>query len=521
MRTRDWIWWWVVAGCSQAPAKPTTSETGTTPSDSADSGAEDTDCAQHLASLGGVEVAPTRTFPACEDPTGRTYEDVAEAWGLVPPAAPLEEHNRGGVVAVEDFNQDGVLDVIFGYASAPLVAFWGTGTGFTATLLDGTDGANPVVAVDLDNDDDLDLLSLGPPVQFLRNDGGAFSPYTLLMGAGAPPVDLSPADFNADGRLDLYVAAAGPHSDDPSLRADRLLLADGSGGFTLVELALPDAGGLGFDSMAADLDSDGDIDVYAVNDFGTTVGPNVLWDNQDGTLVSQNDDCACDLAISGMGVDAADMDGDGLSELLIASTGLNHLLQQTGDGVYVDVAQAIGADPLSGLPTMAWGQIFFDYDDDGKLDIVVAEGDLWLSSTDPDLRAAYDGPVHLMVNVGTRAEPVFEDHADAVGLGGLGSWRSVVPADFNNDGMVDLLITDVVGPPRLMLARGCTGNGAFEVDAPLHTRVEACIGGERHVASVKVESGWGGSRPHHVRLGTGTHPIPETVVLIPPAGASL
>ena len=477
-------------------------------------------CAQALAELQGERRAPDREISACGSPTGRTYVDVAAEWGLLDGAAASLEHNRGGVAAVADFDGDGHLDVVLGYAGQPLVHHVGTGAGFRAAVLEGTEGAGPLAVADLDGDGALDVVSVGPPATWLRNDGGQLVAQALQTGLGAPIVDLSPGDLDGDGHVDLFATATGAHDGGPEDRADRWLRGDGTGRFTPVALPDPQSGGVGFDSMVADLDADGDLDVYTVNDFGTETGPNALWHNDSGDLVPATDGCGCDLAISGMGLDVGDLDGDAVPELLVASTGRNHLLQRGPDGAYVDRAAAVGADPLSGLPTMSWGQVFFDHDDDGDLDIVVAEGDLWLAHTDPELRAAYDAPLHLMVQSGPRDDPAFEDRAAELGLTGTGSWRSVVPADFDGDGQVDLLVTDVAAPPRLFLARGCTGHGAIELDVPLHARVEACIGGERQVRWAHTESGWGAAGPAVVRFGLGTADPPAEVVVVSAPGAA-
>ncbi len=462
-------------------------------------------------------VAPDRVYPACDTPSEVFYEEVSASWGFVPVPGPVVEHNLGGVLAVADMDGDGHQDILFGYARSEVVLFRNHGSGFSPRTLPGSDGSGPLSLVDIDGDGDLDVVSAGPPFSIFRNDDGVLVVEPMAVQVRSAAVSVSPGDLNGDGMVDLFVPASGLWEEESEERADYVLMGDGSGGFEEIVLPSPDAGGIAFDSVALDMDLDGDIDFYTVNDFGPQHGGNVLWENVDGVLESRKDDCACDLEIAGMGADAGDLDGDGLPELLVASTGSNHLLQQTGDGVFADIAEAVGADPLMGVPTMSWGQIFFDHDDDGLLDLVVTEGDLWLSSTDPELRGSYDAPLHLLANTGSLTEPRFEARGDAVGLTGLGSWRAVVPADINGDGRLDLVITDVVGPPKLFLARGCSGNGAIEVDVPLHARVEACIAGERHVRWATTESGWGGAKAPTVRFGTGRAPAPDQVVVVAPA----
>ena len=510
-------WVLLLAACSpNDPSKPRVVDTAWSVDDP-----EAGSCAAIYDGPDARILPPDRTFAACDSASPIWYEDVAVAWGFTPPTIEGNDHSKGGTVAVHDFNNDGWLDIMFGYNNADLMYFVGSADGFRMQRIEGAGGDGQLTLFDMDADGDMDIASAGSPLMILRNNDGDFDRHFFSTDDVAGTIGFSPADFDGDGHLDLYVTTAGGQGPDPSARADRYLFGDGSGRFERSTLPVPDAGGVGFDSVSIDLDADGDTDVYTVNDFGHDFGGNVLWENQDGSLASRKDDCACDLAISGMGVDAADIDGDALPELLIASTGSNHLLKQTGDGVYVDIAEATGADPLRGIPTMAWGQIFFDYNDDGLLDILVAEGDLWTSATSPELRKSYDAPLHLLVNEGTRAEPHFVDRATEVGLDQLGSWRAIVPADFNADGIPDLVITDVDGPPKLFLARGCSGNGAFELDLPPQSRVEACIDGERHVRWATTEYGWGAGGPSTVRFGTGGAPAPERVVVVLPPGAAL
>ncbi len=514
MRTRHFILL-CLAACTSTPSKtPTTGDSA--PVDSGNSGESDactTALQARAEATGGVLVSPTDSWAACTDAEddGYTYVDVAAEWGFTPDAPTNTEHLRGGVAAVEDFDKDGWLDILFGYKGAPLMYFRGSPTGFSATSLPETSGEGPVALADIDGDGDIDAISAGPPGFILWNEGGTFRSTFFNHGSLTVPVVISPADFDGDGYIDLHLTCSGSHSDGPSARADTVSLGDGTGAFVPTELPLPDGGGQGFDSVVIDIDLDGDLDVYTVNDFGTELGPNVLWENEGGTFTSRNIDCACDLAISGMGADAADINGDGLPELLVASTGANHLLSPDENGKYTDIAQSIGADPLTGLPTMAWGNVAVDVDDDGRMDIVVAEGDFWLESTDPALRDAYDAPLHLLMNRGNPTSPQFVNEATARGLSALGSWRAIVPADFDNDGKIDLLITDIVGPPKLFRAEGCTRNGAFEVEGPPGSRVEACVGGQRQVHAITHESGWGGAKPARARFGLGPEPVPDKI----------
>ncbi len=94
----------------------------------------------------------------------------------------------------------------------------------------------------------------------------------------------------------------------------------------------------------------------------------------------------------GMGCDIGDVDGDGLDEIYTTDVHQNHLLHPLPDGTFVDATQASG---LRGLQTgMSWGARIVDVDNDGNLDLVVAEGDLWPAMDPTPLPTGYiDGAV--------------------------------------------------------------------------------------------------------------------------------
>ena len=73
---------------------------------------------------------PDRTFAACDSASPIWYEDVAVAWGFTPPIVDGNDHSKGGTVAVHDFNNDGWLDIMFGYNNADLMYFVGSADGF-------------------------------------------------------------------------------------------------------------------------------------------------------------------------------------------------------------------------------------------------------------------------------------------------------------------------------------------------------------------------------------------------------
>ena len=97
--------------------------------------------------------------------------------------------------------------------------------------------------------------------------------------------------------------------------------------------------------------------------------------------------------------------------------------------------------------------------------------------------------------------------SEAVDSDRLGSWRAALPLELNGDGVPDLLLTDVVGWPRLYLSEGCTSAGWVEVEGPAHSRVEVQAGGETHVGWIQPEQGYGATGPRRLHLGLG--PVEE------------
>jgi hypothetical protein len=205
----------------------------------------------------------------------------------------------------------------------------------------------------------------------------------------------------------------------------------------------------------ADLNGDGWIDIYVANDLAE----NRSWMNQgDGTFVNtaQFNGSALNEAgdpEAGMGVDAGDFDGDGDEDLFISHliTQTNTLYVNDGSGLFEDRSVRSGLGPPS-LPFTGFGTAWFDYDNDGWLDLLVANGAVDLL---PELVQAQDPyPLHqrnqLFRNLGNAR---FEDVSDQAGLEFERSEvsRGAAFGDIDNDGDVDVLLTNNNGPARLLL----------------------------------------------------------------------
>jgi hypothetical protein len=404
---------------------------------------------------------------------------------------------KGGGVAALDIDNDGWMDVVFSQGStlerfrkgenpAPAV-YRNRGDGRFENVtgragLTARGWGMGVTAADFDNDGftDLYLTNLGPDTIYRNNGDGTFSDVTVRAGVDVPGWSASAAFFDADndGLLDFYVARyldAGP---------DRLPEERGGGTCHYLGAAVlcgprgipgaPDAfyrnrgdgtfeersersGAVdreryfGLGVVAADLDGDRDADLYVGND----ATPNLLFVNRgDGRFDERG--FPSGLAVSGdgneqasMGVDAADYDNDGRLDVYAThfANDYSTLYRNLGGMEFEDVTARA---QIRDTAWVSWGTRFVDLDHDGWKDLVKVNGHVY-----PHLRGAtsgesYEQPaltVYLNNRDGTFRQALSERSSDAakpvVG-------RGAAFADFDNDGDVDVLVACLDAGPLLL-----------------------------------------------------------------------
>ena len=340
-----------------------------------------------------------------------------------------------------------------------------------------------VATGDVDNDGftDLYVTNYGSN-QLLRNQGdGTFRDVTAAAGVDDPAWSTSAAffDFDRDGWLDLYVAnyvtfdvgrnpecfAASSRRDycGPSAFpgvADRLWRNRGDGTFEDVSvrarIGAHKAAGLGV--AVADYDGDGWLDLYVANDGED----NHLWLNQrgdaDGTVTFRDEALLAGVAVNregepeaSMGVTAGDFDGDGDDDLF-----MTHLMSETNTlyvndgGLFEDRTLETGL-AASSLAFTSFGTAWLDVDNDGWLDLMIANGAvkvLEALAQDGDL-FPLDQPNQLLINAGGRR---FEDATARAGAAFQVAEvsRGAAFGDLDNDGDVDVLLLNNNGPARLL-----------------------------------------------------------------------
>jgi hypothetical protein len=337
-----------------------------------------------------------------------------------------------------------------------------------------------VAAGDYDNDGDLDLYVTNyGPNQLWRNEGdGTFTEVAAAAGVVSPVWSSSAAffDYDRDGDLDLFVGnyvdfridrhepCYGPTSAQdycsPKIYSpllNRLYRNRGDGRFEDVSGAagISEAYGGALGVVAADFDGDGWLDVYVANDGR----PNQLWLNQrDGSFRDEAFLAGAAVNMHGMaeasmGVDAADFDGDGDEDLFMTHIveESNTLYVNDGTGWFEDRSAATGLAAASQGYT-AFGTAWVDYDNDGWLDLFIANGDVRFITERVRAGDRYplDQPNQLLRNLGQgRFEDVSARAGEVFALEEVS--RGAAFGDVDDDGDADVLLFNNNGRARLLL----------------------------------------------------------------------
>jgi enediyne biosynthesis protein E4 len=474
----------------------------------------------------------------------------------------------GGGGGFLDYNNDGLLDVyLVSYTqpdapdarARPKDALYrnnGDGT-FTdvaeAAGIDNSLAGMGLASADYNNDGyaDVYVTAYGASRLYRNNRDGTFTDVTEKAGVNNRLWGASAAFFDADGdgHLDLFVCnyldfdPAGKVPCDmfegrPYCYISRfkgqppvLYRNNRDGTFTDVSaksgVSAHRAKGLGV--VALDYDGDGRTDIFQANDSD----PNFLFRNNGDwtfTELALEAECALDpngAARGGMGVDAEDVDGDGHLDLFVTnfSQQTNAFWHNNGDGTFAETTYEMGLGSKATLPMSGFGTRFFDYNNDGLVDLFVLNGHPFEPIQKVFPETTYAEPPFLFENTGRGMREVAAERGAALKRHYLG--RGLAVGDTDNDGDSDLLLMNAGEPPVLLRNDGGNRNnwlglrlvGSKSNRDAVGARVTLKVGAARRVKQVLGGTSYLSASDPRLLYGLGTAAKAEEVEVRWPSGA--
>jgi hypothetical protein len=369
---------------------------------------------------------------------------------------------------------------------------------------------------------DLYVTQYGRSILYHNNGDGTFTDVTEKAGVAAPGWASSAVwfDYDNDGHLDLFVCrfvefdktknkfCGNEKSGERYYCIPRvyppthnwLFHNNGDGTFTDVsrQSGIASAMGKAWGVVATDINNDGWMDLFVAND----TMPNFLFVNQRGKFQDVGLESGVGYsqdgrARSGMGVDSADYDQDGWQDLFVANVDqeMYSMYRNNHDQSFNDMAGPLGIAAATRLMS-GWGVKFLDYDNDGNLDLLIANGHPDDKIEDHVAHVAYKEPLLLfhnngkgLDNVSASAGPAFAETYAA---------RGMAIGDFDNDGALDALVAVNGGAPLLLKNQAAKGN---------HWLGVLLVGKQSNPDGIGARISWqaGGLRRSRLKIGGGSY----------------
>ncbi len=431
------------------------------------------------------------------------FEEVTQATGIGHPG-------RNRAVAFVDIDNDGWIDIFTTRSQEPNLFFRNRGNrvfeeSASVMALDFSGFSGSAAWGDLNNDgrSELYLACLDfPNLLYVNRGDGLFEDMTESAGVGSDKKAeaVGFVDYDLDGLLDIFVFNRGT----PNVFYHNL-------GNLVFEDVLQTAGVVGdVNAMGlafADYDNDGDQDLYLVYDGRKR--NNLYRNNGDGTFTDVAAAAGVNRGVEGMAAAFGDYDNDGWLDLYITNLAANFLFRNNRDGTFADVTDAAGVGDIG----MAWGVTWFDYDNDGLLDIYVSNASSFNSPPDPNVLYHNDGD-------GTFSIANTDDPSNS-----LGSGLGAACADIDNDGYLDLFITNEGGGNQLFRNRGGDKHwlmlnlvGTASNRDAIGARLTLKTGGQSQTREISGGMGWFSQNSRMVHFGLGDSQLADELSIRWPSG---
>jgi hypothetical protein len=513
----------------------------------------------------GVTPPPLRPAVVFENVTQQAGLDFVHTNGASAEKHMVETMGSGGLFF--DYDNDGWLDIFLvdgGSIEDRQVAararhrlFHNRGNG---TFEDVTAGSGirhsgygmGACAADYDNDGNIDLYvtNAGSDTLYRNRGDGTFVDVTRAAGVGSPLLGTSCgfADVDNDGDVDLFVVnyvdlTVERRCGDSRVRAYCrpelykglpyvLYRNNGNGTFTDVtrEAGVYTTDGKGLGVVFTDYDDDGWVDVFVANDLA----PNFLFHNtgrgmfKEVALPSGVAVATDARARAGMGTDFGDYDGDGRPDLVVTNFMLeaHNIFRNLGGGLFADATFETGFGAAT-LPFVGFGAAFLDYDNDGLLDLAIANGHVLDNADYFSPNAKYAQRNLLFHNEGAgRLKEV--SRTSGPGFAVERVHRGLAAGDFDNDGDLDLLVTSNGQTVDLLRNDGGNRDNALLVRLVgkksnrdgIGARLRVTAGGKTQVREVKAGSSYLSQNDLRAHVGVGRETIIDRVEIRWPGGGT-
>ncbi len=407
---------------------------------------------------------------------------------------------------------------------------------------------------------DLVVTNFGANLLYRNNGDGTFTEVSQAAGLGAVRgfwTGASWADYDRDGNLDLYICGYVKYHFDPadaarstlqyratvpftlnpsSYSPERNLLYRNNGNGTFTEVArqagVNDPSGRSLSAAWCDFDNDGWPDLYVAND----ISDNKMFRNLgNGKFADVSNSARVADYRGAMGLGIGDWDNDGDMDIFIThwiaqeNALYSNLLFSPGGKskskgmLFIDVADQKGLGQIA-LDYIGWGTSFFDYDNDGRLDLFVVNGSTFQDEKNPkklipmkNLLFWNKGEEDGFFEVGEVSGEVFRK---------LRVGRGAAFADYDNDGDVDIVVVNHSGPLLLLRNDGGNKNNWLKVRLQggrknrfgVGARIEVVAGGKRQIQEIGSQSSYLSQNPFEALFGMGKSSRVDRITVTFPGG---